>query len=350
MTASEMSWHNDAWRFVDGSLRAGRLSHALLVAGERGVGKSAFAAGVAALLVCDRPVPSPAGEGGLDRLIPCGQCKQCELVNAQSHPDIRRFAPEKSKMIRVDQIRALSAFAMASPQVSQRKVILVERADQLNINAANALLKTLEEPPADLVLVLLQESGRPVLPTLRSRCQTVTLPTPDMATALSWLTANLPANTADDESEPPGPEQFEQALRLAGNAPRLALEYLDGDFVSQRQAALDSFRKFLKNELALPQATKAFKDLGLDGMLWLLEGWAADLARIGCGGTARDSEAADMLRFLAANNPPWRAHELLEACREARSAGIYNASVELEAERLLIKWQVLMPSRKRKAG
>lgn len=346
MTATEMSWHQDAWRFVDGSLNAGRLSHALLVSGERGVGKSEFAMAVAALLVCDQPVA-----GGIrERLQPCGHCKQCELVQAQSHPDIRRYAPEKSRMIRVDQIRALSAFAMASPQVAQRKVILVDRADQLNINAANALLKTLEEPPADLVLVLLQESGRPVLPTLRSRCQTVVLPTPDRDTAMAWLQAQAEGAGSSEQDEASGPEAMEQALRLAGNAPRLALEYLDGQFIGHRQAALESFRQFLKNELALPQAAKVFKELGLDDMLWLLEGWAADLARISAGGQGRDREAEDMLRFLAFNNPPWRAHELLEACRETRAAGIYNASVELEAERLLMQWQALMPSRKRKAG
>nr|WP_092023900.1 DNA polymerase III subunit delta' [Marinobacter zhejiangensis] len=339
-----MNWHSDAWRFVDSSLKAGRLSHALLVGGERGVGKTEFADGVAALLVCDKPDVSP--ESG--RLAPCGRCKQCELVQAQSHPDIRRFAPEKSRMIRVDQVRALSAFAMASPQVARRKVIVVDRADQLNINAANALLKTLEEPPSDLVLLLLQESGRPILPTLRSRCQTVVLPTPDFATAKAWLEVEA-ASRAVDEGEYEG-EALERALRLAGNAPRLAREYLEGEFIAQRKIALDSFRQFMKNELPLPEASKPFKDLGLDGMLWLLEGLAADLARLGCGGEPRDTEAADMLQYLAVNNPPWRAHELLEACRETRAAGIYNASVELEAERLLMKWQALMPSRRRKAG
>src|SRR5690606_30069667 len=97
--------------------------------------------------------------------------KQCALTIAGTHPDIRFYAPEKSRMIRVDQVRALSAFAVGSPQVAHRKVIVVDRADQLNINAANALLKTLEEPSADVVLILLQEAGRPILPTLRSRCQ-----------------------------------------------------------------------------------------------------------------------------------------------------------------------------------
>lgn len=343
-----MTWHANARRFIEGSLDAGRLPHALLVVGERGVGKSQFAANIAALLLCDRPLPAPSGGSADKRFSPCGTCKQCELIQAQSHPDLRRYSPEKSKMIRVDQIRALSAFAVASPQVARRKIIVVERADQLNINAANALLKTLEEPSPDVVLLLLQESGRPVLPTLRSRCQCVILPTPDPTTGLGWINAQLAGAGVDNEA--PAESKIEQALRLAGNAPRLAMEYLENDFINQRQEALDSFRRYLKSELALPEATRAFKNLGLESMLMLMEGWAADLARISCGGTAVDEEALDMLRFLAANNPRWRAHELLEACRESRSAGIYNASVELEAERLLMMWKALMPSRKRKAG
>lgn len=340
-----MTWHSSARRFIEGGIEAGRLPHALLIVGEQGVGKESFANDIAALLLCDRPEQASTGGQGF---APCGRCKQCELIQAQSHPDLRRFAPEKSRMIRVDQIRALSAFAVASPQVAKRKVIVVNRADQLNINAANALLKTLEEPSTDVVLLLLQESGRPILPTLRSRCQTVVLPTPDPATGRAWLKGQL--DNRELEGEVPGDERIELALRLAGYAPRLALEYLDGEFIGQRHEALESFRRYMKNELTLPEAAKAFKALGLDSMLLLMEGWAADLARIASGGSAVDTEATEMLRFLAINNPPWRAHELLAACRESRSAGIYNVSVELEAERLLMKWKALMPARKRRTG
>ncbi len=95
-------------------------------------------------------------------------------------------------------------------------------------------------------------------------------------------------------------------------------------------------------------AARRFKTLGLDDTLWLFESWAADLARCSAGGgEVQDPEAADMLGYLARANPPWRAHQLLERVRESRSAGIYNASPELEATQLLLAWRELMPPRKR---
>lgn len=344
-----MPWLIDAWRFVEGSLRAGRLSHALLIMGERGVGKQALAESLAHLLVCEQLElsNSPSGADSQSGLAPCGHCKQCELVAAASHPDVRRYAPEKSRMIKVNQIRELSAFAVSSPQVAKRKIILVDRADQLNINAANALLKTLEEPSEDVVLLLLQESGRPILPTLRSRCQSVTIATPDAQAGLAWLVQQTESESVE---EGPSEDQCRRALTLAGAAPRLALEYLTGDFLAQRQDAFEAFRRFMKSELSVAEAAKPFKTLGLEGTLWLMECWAADLARLAAGGTASDPDTADMLRYLATLNPPWRVHALLQLFQESRSAGIYNVSPELEAERLLIAWQDFMPAKKRRAS
>lgn len=334
-----MNWHERPWSFVAGRLQAGQMPHALLVGGEQGVGKRAFADRLAHALVCEQ---SQAPD-----YRPCGTCKQCELVQAGTHPDIRIYAPEKSRMIRVDQIRALSAFAVASPQVARRKIILIDRADQLNINAANALLKTLEEPSADVVLLLLQESGRPILPTLRSRCQALVIPTPAPEVAAQWLAAEVArADNGIQASE----AQCRQALVMARFAPRLALDYLAGEYLGLREEALDRFRRFMKSEVAVGEAVKPFKALGAEPTLWLMELWAADLARLAAGGSARDTDAAEMLAFLARVNPPWRAHQLLDSIRESRAALVYNASPELEGERLLVQWKGLMPQKRRPAA
>ncbi|NWO04889.1 MAG: DNA polymerase III subunit delta' [Alteromonadaceae bacterium] len=336
--ARKMPWLAGAWSSVQQRLVADRLPHALLVAGECGVGKRAWAEAVGQLLLCEHPVTSTPGEP-----VPCGQCKQCELLAAGSHPDLRVYAPEKSKMVRVDQIRALSTFAVASPQVARHKVAIVDRADQLNINAANALLKTLEEPLADVTLLLLQESGRPVLPTIRSRCQVLTIAQPTREQAEAWLVqqaASLPEETRPSE------DQLAKSLMLAGNAPRLALEYATGEFPALRDKAFDAFRQFMKGQVTVGEAAKEFKAIGLEDSLWLFESWAADLARCCAGGQPNDEEAHDMLAFLARTNPPWRAHELLQQIRESREALVYNASVELEASQLLMAWQSLMPRKR----
>ena len=339
--ARNMPWLAKAWSAVQHRLAADRLPHALLVTGECGVGKRAWAEAVGQLLLCEHRLETVSGEP-----VPCGQCKQCELIAAGSHPDLRIYAPEKSRMVRVDQIRALSTFAVASPQVAHHKVAIVDRADQLNINAANALLKTLEEPLADVTLLLLQESGRPVLPTIRSRCQALTIPLPNREQAEAWLTAQaakLPEETRPDS------QLLAKSLMLAGNAPRLALEYATGEFPALRDKAFDAFRQFMKGRITVGEAAREFKAIGLEDSLWLFESWAADLARCCAGGQPNDEEARDMLAFLARSNPPWRAHELLQKIGESREALVYNASAELEASHLLMAWQALMP-RKRPAG
>jgi len=247
-------------------------------------------------------------------------------------------------MIKIDQIRSLSTFAVSSPQVAARKIAIIDRADQLNINSANALLKTLEEPVSDFVLLLLQESGRPVLPTIRSRCQVLSIPVPCKDQAGQWLASKV----AELEGEKqPSAELMAKSLMLAGNAPRLALEYATGEFPALRDEAFEKFRQFMKGQVAVSEAAKAFKALGLEDMLWLFEGWAADLARLCAGGKAYDHEAEEMLGFLAGINPAWSAHELLNMVREARAAGVYNVNPELEASRLLIAWRDLMPTKRR---
>lgn len=337
--SQNMPWHKRAWSIVQSRLSEDRLPHALIVTGERGVGKRAWAEAVAGLLLCDNPTVQASGEREA-----CGRCKQCELYAASSHPDARVYAPEKSRMVKVDQIRALSTFAVASPQVARRKIAIIDRADQLNINAANALLKTLEEPLPDVTLLLLQESGRPVLPTIRSRCQALTIPTPDSESATTWLAESVQRL---EEAERPPADVLAKALMLSGNAPRLALEYATGDFLSLRDDAFARFKQFMKGQIPVAEAAKAFKALGLEGSLWLFEGWAADLARLAAGGSPHDHEAEEMLAYLARTNPPWRAHELLDMVRESREAGVYNANPELEASRILVAWQKLMPVKRR---
>ncbi|WP_372965508.1 DNA polymerase III subunit delta' [Marinobacter sp.] len=339
--AQEMPWLAQSWKAVQQRLAQGRLPHALLVAGERGVGKQDWARAVGGLLLCEAPAGLNDGSP-----VACGHCKQCELMAAGTHPDLRVYRPEKSKMVRIDQIRALSSFAVGSPQVAHHKVAIVDRADQLNINAANALLKTLEEPQPDVTLILLQESGRPILPTIRSRCQILNLPLPTAEQAGKWLATRV---AGLEEASRPGEDVLARSLLLAGNAPRLALEYATGDFLTLRDAAFEAFRQFMKGKSGVGEAAKKFKALGLDDTLWLFETWAVDLARCSAGGEVTDPETADMLGYLARSNPPWRAHELLDKVKESRSAAVYNASPELEASQLLIAWRALMPV-KRKAS
>ncbi|WP_295720402.1 DNA polymerase III subunit delta', partial [uncultured Halovibrio sp.] len=204
-------WQSEVHQQLSQRLKEGRFPHALMLLGPAGVGKRQLAVALASLLLCEAPVN--AGKG----MTACGECKQCRLLGGEGHPDARRLMPtDQSRYIRIHQVRALGGFVMESPQVAQRKVAVIERADQLNLNAANALLKTLEEPPADTFLLVLQREGQPVLPTIRSRCQILRVEAPETAEARTWL-----AERRDEDAA-----GLDQALRWAGGAPLEALRLL----------------------------------------------------------------------------------------------------------------------------
>ncbi|WP_448585876.1 AAA family ATPase [Thermaurantiacus sp.] len=145
--------HKAAWQAFEAALAAGRLHHAWLLAGPRGLGKRGFADAVAERLL---------GEGG-------GRA----LVRAGTHPDLRIVAPEGRTVIVVDQVRALAGFLAALPAFGAFRIVIVDAADDLNPNAANALLKMLEEPGARTLFLLVAHAPLRLLPTVRSRCRTL---------------------------------------------------------------------------------------------------------------------------------------------------------------------------------
>ena len=206
-------WLEDAWRALDARVREKRVPHALLIAGSAGLGKRAFADALAARLLCTSPTP----EG-----FACGACRGCTLRAAGSHPDslvvtfgLRDDGKPRTEIV-VEQIRDLSSRLSMTPQFGGLQVIRIDPAEYMNVAAANALLKTLEEPAADTVIVLVADEPARLPATIRSRCQRVDARFPARAQALGWLAAQGVA-AADAES----------ALDLASGNPGLALELAD---------------------------------------------------------------------------------------------------------------------------
>ena len=143
-----------------------RVSHAYLFTGPAGSNKTLAAYAFAQAVLC------PKGPGG-PRGGECGACDACRRIMRRKHPDVRFFSPEGASGYLVDQIRDIVADTALSPIQAARKVYILDRVDLLGVQAANAFLKTLEEPPADVVLVLLGRTRESVLPTIVSRCQVV---------------------------------------------------------------------------------------------------------------------------------------------------------------------------------
>ncbi len=199
---------------------AGRLAHGFLFVGPAGVGKHAFATEFTKALLCERP-PAP--------LTACDLCPACKQVAAGSHPDLFTVrTPDDKHELPVEVMRNFCIGLGRKATRGGRKVGLVETADELNEESANCFLKTLEEPPAGTVLVLLGESADAQLPTIRSRCQTVRFrPLADADVRAVLL----------DHGVDPG--RVSQLVALAGGRPGQAVALADEAVWAFRASLLD---------------------------------------------------------------------------------------------------------------
>lgn len=171
---------------------AGRLGSAYLLVGEPGIGKRTLATLWARLLQCEAPAGEPAA------LEPCGTCRSCRQHVAGSHPDWCVLEPEDASVVTIDQVRRLQESIPYRPLTSTRRVVLIPEAARLNLEASNALLKILEEPPPHTLFLLVTSQRDRLLPTILSRCQAVrcTPPAPEAVVAHLTDTLGVPAAEA----------------------------------------------------------------------------------------------------------------------------------------------------------
>ena len=164
-------WLADSTAALRAAHEQGRMPHALLIHEAPGAGGEWLAAFAAALVLCER------GAAG-----PCGECRACRRVAAGAHPDVSWLRPqEDSRQVRIEQVRELSAELALTSHGGGYKVGIITPADALNRFAANALLKTLEEPPARTLLILVASEPSRLPPTILSRCQRVRIRAPGRA-------------------------------------------------------------------------------------------------------------------------------------------------------------------------
>jgi len=224
-------WLEGHWSFFLQRFDKGRLAHALMIEGAAGSGKNSLARAMVAKLLCLENHPEA-----------CGQCKSCKLLEGSgAHPDYFEVKPEEEgKAIKVDQVRALIGRLDLTASIARRKVAYIHPADSMNASSANALLKSLEEPAGDTVLILVSDNPGRLPVTIRSRCQSISVNQPDSKVVMQWL---------KNESEA-ADEMLSAALHAAGNSPLRALEYLD----SPDLEAYGQVREGLATLLARPGA------------------------------------------------------------------------------------------------
>ena len=200
-------WLSGHWSFFIQRLEADRLAHALLIRGPAGCGKTALASAMVARLLC---VENQAQA--------CGQCRSCKLYPGGAHPDYFDLQPEEdSEVIKVDQVRDLISRLNLTTFISERKVAYIYPAECMNAAAANALLKSLEEPAGNTVLILVSDNPGRLPVTILSRCQAIDVAQPDHQQVQDWLesSSGKPSN------------EVSAALQAAGGSPLRAARYLD---------------------------------------------------------------------------------------------------------------------------
>ncbi len=327
-----LPWHREILKRVAAPRE--RLPHALLVHGTRGIGKTEFARALAASVLCESP----------DDGLACGRCASCHWFSQGNHPDYREVVPEiaaeddaddegdgakpdkaekKSLVIKVDQIRGLADFIALTTHRAGHRVLVIRPAESLHPAAANALLKTLEEPPPATLIVLVSERPSKLLPTIRSRCRALALAPPAAAEALAWLRGQ-------------GVARPEVALATAGGAPLLARDLAVPEEVE--------FRARLLGELSRPggaslQYAASIDRAGVERFIHGMQTWVYDLVSRRSGGPIRhhpDLSAAIESRAKAAD-----LAALLDLDRElaeARRLAAHPLNARLLAEHLLLTY------------
>lgn len=321
-------WLMSAWRRLHAARSADRLPHALLIAGPRGLGKRVLVAHLARALLCQSP--GLDGEG-------CTQCADCRLFEAGNHPDLLQVGPDpeaKSLDIPIAAIRALCEREVLTPSRAARKVVLIDPADRLNTAAANALLKTLEEPPGHSLLCLIAEHPARLPATIRSRCQQLRLAPPPEAEALAWL----------DQQGLDG-EEASVRLRLARGAPFAARDALDAERLRARADCLEGLVALACGERDPLREADNWNRLGVALTLEWLAAWLCDLLRLGVASDPPwldNPDRREALVALARGLDLEAGHRLLSRVLEARALAETTVNGQMLLESLLIDWMRLV--------
>lgn len=323
-----LPWQTAQWQQLMSRRQQAKLPHAVLLGGPEGLGKHQFAKQFAKSLLCHENDANG---------IACGQCRACLLLKAGSHPDIKYIEPEEEgKAIKVDQVRALTRFTVLSAQFNQGyKVVLIGPAENMNRAAANSLLKTLEEPTDNTILILFSHAPQRLLATIRSRCQRLDFITPDFATATNWLNTQSLTNA-------------QQWLEMADGAPLTALNLSndeDESIQSRYKSGLESLEDLQsRRKDPLSIAAQWQKKDSLRAIKWLTN-WVMDIIRLAQGGQATTiscpSQRTRLCSFANQLDIDGLHRYLPHLYEASRLLGTTQANQQLLLEEILIRWAAL---------
>lgn len=240
-----------------------RFPHALLLCGPEGIGLNQFAQTFVMQMLCLSE--------DITSINACGTCQSCQLFNAGTHPDLSIIEPEEEgKQIKIAQIRELINYVTLKSFSGKLKIVIIEPADAMNRSTANALLKTLEEPPSQSMLFLLSHRPSSLPITIRSRCQRIDFEPVFGETATQWLKDQSHGSHLSEEL----------LLRLSGGGPLKALSLVEDDQLQHRQTLVKDLKSLTRKNADPVQMASSWQALGLDNIFVGLMRIIQDLIRL----------------------------------------------------------------------
>ena len=248
-----LPWHQNQWQLISSAITGNKLHHALLLTGPEGIGLGQFANLLASGLLCHQP--DDAG-------FMCGECKSCILFKAGNHPDLMQIEPEEEgKQVKVELIRDLVVFMQHTNQYGRKKLAIIDPADAMNRSAANSLLKTLEEPPPDSLIILISHQPSVLPVTIRSRCQRINFSPSYTEQTIAWLKKTVSNQELD----------IQDLLEIAQGAPLKVLDMLDKDPAGRRENLLRDLSDIRRSEANPVKVAESWQGFGTSEVLrWLL--------------------------------------------------------------------------------
>lgn len=325
-------WHEPIWRQLVARINTGTLPHAVLFTGGYGIGKRDFALQLGQLLLCETFNANPMVENPL----PCGRCQACTLNQAFTHPDFKLVEPEsEGKIISIDQVRELAQFLGLKSHYGQGQVAIIHPAEKMNKFAANSLLKTLEEPAAASLIVLVTSQPSALLPTIRSRCQQVVFHQPTMDAAIPWLRENT--KSVDDA-------EIRAMLQLANGGPLEALRYLQNNTQTLVEELLKSLENLTLGRADPVNVAKAWAETDVVLLIKWLIMWTSYMIRLKYASSPPDSYLVGerSLQNLAAAVDLLALFRFLDKLTETRRLLDSQANIQMMLEDVLITWMQLI--------
>lgn len=318
-------WQQSQWQALLAQRRQNLLPHALLLTGQRGLGKFDFVCTLAKAVLCERFSD-----------FACDQCRSCQLFDLGNHPDFMRVEiEEKSKVIKVDRIRELIAKLNQTSQCNGYQIAIIDPAEAMNRAAANAFLKTLEEPTGKVLLLLVSHQIGNLPATVLSRCQRITFTGSDQSAILDWLKAELPTDV--------NPSLL---LKMANGAPLGVLQLMEANYLKLRDDLLAHLWKIQQKNANPIVPIKIILQHDRDLLMRAFITIILDILRLQLNAEAHYIVNEDRVKPLKKLSTLIKRNRLLVLLAHLQQAqrllsGSVSVNVQMMLESLLLQWSAL---------